>query len=61
MIEKDYLRNALSDYQARATLERGKAKQEEERDNQVMRAYHQGRADAYDLVVIKLTYLSQES
>lgn len=60
MTEKDYIREAIRGYKISATLERAKAKQEEERDNQEMRAYHTGRADAYDLVIIKLTFLSQE-
>lgn len=57
---KNQIQKALDDYKTSAKLEKGKAKQGEEMDNQVIRAYHQGKADAYDLIVIRLTYISKE-
>ena len=57
MEKKDILNNIIVEYSTMRSLEVRKARQEESRNNKEMSNYHQGKADALALVLLKLDKL----
>ena len=60
-IASELLKASVNDYKAQAKLNRSKSKQEIEMGNTQMASYFTGRAEVYDLVIIKLEYLNKLS
>ncbi len=57
MDKKEMLNDIIEEYSTMRSLEVGKSRQEESRNNKEMSNYHQGKADALSLVLLKLDKL----